>query len=125
MKLTIVSAGKRVQSAPQVAIYSNGNLAFNKSAVEKLNLTGDKSYHIALAVDEQHKPEEKLFLIFNNKAMDQTRKVLINEKSCIVNFAKALQAINMDYTKNKYSFSIEKDTTWEGNRVVVLSRLRK
>lgn len=122
MKLNIVSTGKRQQVNAQVSIYSNGNFAFNKSAVEMLNFKQGDSRHIALATDETNPPEKNLYLILKAKQSDSTRKLLIVPNACSVNFSKALDALKMDYKKNKYTYLIDSETTYNGDRVIILTR---
>lgn len=125
MKLTIVSASKGLQSSPKVTIYSNGNLSLSKSAVRSLGIRLDKEYHVALAVDEKHKPEQKLFMVFYDKKDEETRKIVSTEASHLINLSGALDNLGLDYKKTRYVYQIAGEHTWNNQRVVELERVKK
>jgi len=121
MKLNIVSIPK-TKTEPMARIYSNGHLSLNRALVDALGLTPGKDYHVALALDDIHKPEEKMYLVFEESAGRSTRKVLITNRNCTVNFSRAFDELGLDYLKKKFYYDLEKEDTWEGRRVVVLDR---
>ncbi|MCC5925054.1 MAG: hypothetical protein JJU41_00715 [Bacteroidetes bacterium] len=125
MKLTIVSGSKGLAATAKVTIYSNGHLSFNKSAALKLDITQGKDLHVALAVDDQHKPEQKLFLVFFKQKTDDTRKIVSTDKSHLINFSTSLDALSIDYKKTRYVYEITNEDTWNGQRVIVLDRIKK
>lgn len=121
MKLNIVSI-PRSKTEPLARIYSNGHLSLNRSMVDALELTTEKDYYVALALDDTHKPEDKLYLVFEESAGKSTRKLLITNRNCTVNFSRAFDEMGMDYQKKKFYYHLEKEDIWEGRRVVVLNR---
>ncbi|MDG5766603.1 hypothetical protein QA596_03920 [Balneolales bacterium ANBcel1] len=123
MKLNIISGSK--QSKPALAkIYKNGTLALNIVTRQKLSITQANNYHLALATDQTHKLDEKLYLVFMDKPGDATRKLLVTEKNATVNFAHVFDAQNIDYEKTAHVYELEKQITWQGNLVAVFQRTR-
>lgn len=121
MKLHIVSIPK-TKTEPLATVYSNGHLALNRAMMDALELATGKDYHVALALDDTHKPEDKLYLVFEESSGRSTRKLLITDRNCTVNFSRAFDELGMDYPKKKFYYRLEKEDTWEGRRVVVLVR---
>ena len=61
-------------------------------------------------------------LVFEESAGRSTRKVLITNRNCTVNFSRAFDELGLDYLKKKFYYDLEKEDTWEGRVVVVLDR---
>jgi len=95
------------------SVHKTGKLGFSSSAIDKLQLTTDKT--IAIAVNEDDKEDENLYVMINENSENDGFKISKAGDYYYVNTKALFDNIGVDYRNKKIIYDIV-DFEYEGDK---------
>lgn len=112
MKLKFINA-QEVDKNAKCAVHKTGKLGFSSSAIEKLKLTTNKT--ASIAIDEENKEDENLYVIVNEEENSQGFKISKAGAYYYINTKALFDTIGVDYRNKKIIYDIV-DFNFEGEK---------